>query len=593
VLLMMIWWLRGQLVAQAATITVLRGQRDEAYAHARELLAGRDAARDQVADLRVLVTTLQRILFGRRCERDRPDDRPAGPAADPGGTSADGGGSGENAAPADAAGDGASSGADPAAAGGGRVTGRRGPGARAGRRDYDDLPRDEAVHDVPGGVCACGRCGRLYTPHGEYVSEHLEWIVRVVVRRVRRRRYRRTCHCDAPLTRTAPGEPKAIGRGLLSNRSLALLLVERYAAGRSLRSLVTGLARHGADLSASTMTGLCAQAGDLLAPLAAQIVERNRASQHLHADETTWRVFTPEPDQGTGSARWWLWVFIGTDTVCFGTDTVCFVADPTRSSAVLDRHLGVDPATGQLTRPDGREGPRRVVLSTDFYAVYVSAGQRLDGVTNLYCVAHLRRHFIRAGDANPAQLGIWLRDWLNRFRALSTAHRQLATAYRASLGTPGPATHAALAAASTGWDTAIDAIDTARRAQQAMPGLQTPAQKALATLDREWDGLAAHRDHPLVDLDNNVSERALRRPVVTRKNAYGSGTGKDADRAAKIWTVLATADLHRLNPLTYLTAYLDACGRGGGKPPTGPDLERFLPWLASPDDLTAWKQPPR
>ena len=48
-----------------------------------------------------------------------------------------------------------------------------------------------------------------------------------------------------------------------------------------------------------------------------------------------------------------------------------------------------------------------------------------------------------------------------------------------------------------------------------------------------------------------------------------------------------------LNPITYLTAYLDACGRARGKPPAGPNLERFLPWAATHDDLDAWKQPPR
>ena len=65
-------------------------------------------------------------------------------------------------------------------------------------------------------------------------------------------------------------------------------------------------------------------------------------------------------------------------------------------------------------------------------------------------------------------------------------------------------------------------IDAARTKQMASPGLQEPANKALATLDRDWDGLAAHRDYPMISLDNNAAERALRRPVVTRKNAYGS-----------------------------------------------------------------------
>ena len=46
----------------------------------------------------------------------------------------------------------------------------------------------------------------------------------------------------------------------------------------------------------------------------------------------------------------------------------------------------------------------------------------------------------------------------------------------------------------------------------------------LATLDREWDGLVAHREFPELPLDNNAAERALRRPVVARKNVYGSGS---------------------------------------------------------------------
>jgi len=92
--------------------------------------------------------------------------------------------------------------------------------------------------------------------------------------------------------------------------------------------------------------------------------------------------------------------------------------------------------------------------------------------------------------------------------------------------------------------------------------------------------------------DNNAAERALRRPVVTRKNAYGSRNGDAARLAARVWTVTATAEMAGLNVLTYLAAYLDACGRHDGKPPGGPDLERFLPWNATPGDLRAWAQPP-
>src|SRR3984885_11297799 len=60
------------------------------------------------------------------------------------------------------------------------------------------------------------------------------------------------------------------------------------------------------------------------------------------------------------------------------------------------------------------------------------------------------------------------------------------------------------------------------RTVSALAALDANREMALATLDREWDGLAAHRDYPMIGLDNNPAERALRRPVVTRKNAYGS-----------------------------------------------------------------------
>ena len=97
-----------------------------------------------------------------------------------------------------------------------------------------------------------------------------------------------------------------------------MLFTERFAAGRSMNSLVTGLARQGAEISPGTLAGTCAQAGALLVPLEEAITARSRQSWHLHADETTWRVLAPR--EGDGPARWWLWVFLGPDTACFVMD---------------------------------------------------------------------------------------------------------------------------------------------------------------------------------------------------------------------------------------------------------------------------------
>jgi transposase len=590
----------GGVLAEADTVTRLEGLLAQALEANEQLtalverqrveLAARDAELERVT---AELVVLKRMLFGRSSERARPA------TADSSGDRGSGGGDGD--------GDGDTDGGGwPAGRG---TSSKRGPGARAGRRDYSHLPRVEVVWDFPDGGYCCPQCQTPFHRLGDHVTEVLDWVVTVRVAAHCRRRYRRVCACRVPATVTVPGPPKAIGKGLASNAFIAQWLVERYVAGRSQNSLVTGLARHGAELSAATLTGICAAAGKLLGPLEEAILARSGRAWHLHADETGWRVFTPRENDdrdnspgsapGSGPVKWWLWVFLG-------PDTACFVMDPTRSGAVLARHVGIDQTTGQLVEHPGTSttgdgdtggasdvdevGPRQLVISSDFYTVYTSAGSKASGLVNLYCWAHIRRYFVRAGDANPDQLAGWTAAWLERIKNLYLAHEQLSAAWADSLAGAGAAE---LEQARRAWDEALGVIDTARTKQMASPGLQTPARKALTTLDREWAGLLAHRDYPMIGLDNNPAERALRPPVVTRKNAYGSRTEDAARLAARIWTVTATAEMAGLNPITYLTAYLDACGRAGGKPLAGPDLERFLPWAATRDNLDTWKQPPR
>ena len=151
--------------------------------------------------------------------------------------------------------------------------------------------------------------------------------------------------------------------------------------------------------------------------------------------------------------------------------------------------------------------------------------------------------------------------------------------------------HHALAAAIPGtsgheqalgrYQRAFASLDAARIQQTALAadGLLHPAAaKVIATLNNEWDGLARHQDLPHLPLDNNTAERALRNPVIGRKNFYGSGARWAADLAADVWTITATAARNGLEPLPLLQDYLTACAQAGGTAPAGTDLEPFLPW---------------
>lgn len=120
---------------------------------------------------------------------------------------------------------------------------------------------------------------------------------------------------------------------------------------------------------------------------------------------------------------------------------------------------------------------------------------------------------------------------------------------------------------------------------------EAPVQKVLMmTLLTHWDGLTACLDHPEIPLDNNGSERALRNPVVCRKNFSGSGAGWSAALAADVWTVCDTVRLAGLNPATLLHAFLDATVKNQGCPLSPEQLQRFLPWSMTDDDRAAWSR---
>lgn len=508
-----------------------------------------------VAALKEKVVTLARLAFGTSSEKKKQKKKQSdGPGDDPGG---------------DGPGDGADSGGERRAAGDGRRR-RRGQqrGSKGhGRRDYSDMDTDTQVHDVTEGERVCPHCAAPYDLFDEAASEQIGWQVRLVRTVHIRRRYRRACRCPVPAVIAAPAVAKPIVKGRFTAEFLARLLVEKFVLGRPTHRISAALAMDGLAVPEGTLAGVYAKLGGLLTPLAQMIKMRNVAAAHLHADETRWQVFAETA--GKHSHRWWLWVFLG-------PDTTVFTIAPSRSYQELSAHLGCDPKTGAL--PPGRT----LSLSSDFYSVYQSLGLH-DGVENLWCWAHMRRYFWRAGEAVPT-LREWTIHWCERISALYRAH----TTFNAA-----PAESPERERASEAFTTALADIDTVRQRQNALSGLHPRARKVLATLDREWEGLVRHQNYLDLPLDNNAAERALRAPVVGRKNYYGSGSVASAQLASATWTITATAGRAGANPLTYLTSYLQACATAGGRAPHDSDLARFAPWIATEADLITWRAPPQ
>ena len=101
---------------------------------------------------------------------------------------------------------------------------------------------------------------------------------------------------------------------------------------------------------------------------------------------------------------------------------------------------------------------------------------------------------------------------------------------------------------------ALWGLERQRDAELGSLALHGACQKVRRSLERHWEGLAVFWDHPEVAMDNNAAERALRGPVVGRKNYYGSGSRWSARLAAVVFTILRTLQLGEINPQRGLSA---------------------------------------
>ena len=96
----------------------------------------------------------------------------------------------------------------------------------------------------------------------------------------------------------------------------------------------------------------------------------------------------------------------------------------------------------------------------------------------------------------------------------------------------------------------VDAIHAWALSQRALP--KSPLGKAIAYMGSLWDGLQVFLEHPGVPVDNNATERALRRVVLGRKNHYGSRSQRGTEVAALFYSLLETTRLVDVDPYDYL-----------------------------------------
>ena len=494
----------------------------------------REATKDaRIAQLEAEVRILNQRLYGKKSESRHAADQPKTPQ-DP---------LAEDAEPA-----GPVTAATAAAAGPPRKRGQQKGNPVPKRRDYSHLPvlTEERFLSEQEARCSC--CGKPFSPGGyEEDTEIIEIEVEAYRHRIRRKRYLRTCSCpDLPGVIAAPIVPRVLPHSRLGISVWVQILLDKYNYCRATHKQLDDLRSHGLGLASATVIDGFKRLAPLFASVYDKLKERSRQQGLWNADETRWPVF--QVVAGKVGNRWYVWLFES-------ADCCVFTLDKGRAHDVPETHFG-EKAFG--------------IVMVDRYSAYKAMKQVKEGRLRLaFCWAHQRRDFLDMEKSWP-KLSEWAVTWLGRIGELYKLNSERLKEKAGS-------------GASKQKDKelrqAVEQMHESMEGQLKEEKLHPAKRKVLLSMQEHWEGLTLFVDNPQVPMDNNQSERTLRIAALCRKNYYGSGCEWSGKLAVWMFSIVATLKKHGLNPRKWLTAYLQACARAGGKVPQ--DVEKWLPWNLS------------
>jgi transposase len=408
---------------------------------------------------------------------------------------------------------------------------------RHGRQQLPEhLERIEIEHDLDDK--ACPACGHERCRIGEEISEQLEYFPASfkVLKHVRHKYGCPKCDEDGynPNIATAAKPPQPIEKGLPGPSLLAYVAVSKLGDHLPLYRLERIFERQQVHVARSTMCAWMRCAGELVAPLVDLMIERVRSSQVIHTDDT------PVPIQSPGEKQ------------CRKGRIWCYLGDAANPYTVYD-----------YTPSRSRDGPARWLtgyqgyLQADAYGGYDGI-YHAQGVTEVACWAHARRKFYDAQDSDAkraAQMLALIGELYAVERAAKDADEAVRLALRQERSKP------VLAQVKTWLDAEGEVV---------LP--RSPMAAAIQYAQNQWRALTTYTTQGFLAIDNNASERALKRVALGRKNWLFAGHDAAAENHARLWSLIASCERHGLDPQRYLTSVLAKIGTTPAE-----ELAQFLP----------------
>jgi len=394
---------------------------------------------------------------------------------------------------------------------------------RRGRRNlanFEKLPVTTQVYELSAEQRQCPGCGVVRKEIGADESWQIEYVPGRFERLHHVRKKYACPGCEGvgekPQMEVAAKPDAAIEKGMAGPGLLAYIVSSKYSDYLPLYRLENIFERQGFEISRATQSIWCGDVADLVEPLYELMAERVRQSHVVATDDTIMPMLSVGK---TKSAR--MWVYVG---------------DETHAYNIFD-----------FTLNRGRDGPKyflgdyQQVLLADGYGGYdgVVAG---NAITRAGCWSHSRRKFVDAEKVAPEIA----REAVDLIGALFRVERQAKDfsveqrlALRQAKSAP---VLAQLREKLLEWK------------EQLLP--KHPMAEAVNYALNQWDELNVFCSDGAVPIDNNVSEREMKRIILNRKNSLFVGNPRGGRTAAILASLTSTCRRHEVDPQLYLTQLL-------------------------------------
>lgn len=374
------------------------------------------------------------------------------------------------------------------------------------------LPCVPVVHKLDDADKTCPECGGcLHEMEGQF--EDYDEIdvepLRFVIKRHKRQKY--ACHCGACIE-TALGPDRLTPGGRYSVDFAIYVAISKYCDHLPLERLVRMMAREGLVVTSQTLWDQIEQLTWLVESVGPRLLSHVLSHPVVGADETKWELLDKKPGQGKS---WYVWV-LRVQTAVY------YAIKDGRSFKVAETLLSSFAG----------------VLMCDGYVAYIALAKKYHRVVLGHCWAHVRREFIEIEKSFPVQCG----EVIDLIGALYGIERKCREPGGKDLKVARDEDSRPVIEKIVEW--------VYKTIPKCLP--ESGLHKAIGYMIHMWPGLVLFLDNPDIPLDNNGTERAVRGPVVGRKNHYGSRSLRGTEVAAMLYSLVESAKLNGVEPRLYL-----------------------------------------